>query len=233
MIKDRILDFISEKFDTSDKRRQEIVDYDKKRTRLIKIMTKTAKLSGLKLFFINQFMTVFGCGKIKTGPGTLASFVTVGVWFIATMSFANNGVSPLAEVSIWSSIIILFSIYAVIYTPIYTRNFNTYDHQSIVIDEVIGQLIALCLSYAVVRDYYQEESWVLPKIVMFAHMFLSFLLFRTLDISKPSIIGWVDRNLKNSFGVVLDDIIAGLVSAIFIIILFIFYENSIVQLHNF
>lgn len=233
MIKNKILDLIEGSFDTSEKKRREVDEYKKKRSRLIKIMIKTSKLSKFRLFWINQFMTLFGCGKIKTAPGTLASFITVGIWFLITLSFAKNSISPLIEGAIWTTVILVFSLYSIIFTPIYTRNFDRYDHPSIVIDEVIGQLIALTLSYSVVREFYHQESWLLPKIVMLAHMFLSFLLFRTLDIAKPSLIGVIDRNIKNPFGVILDDIVAGFASAIFIIFLFKFYESSIMQLHVF
>ncbi len=230
---DKILDYISNKFDTSEERRSEIENYEKKRTRLIQIAAKTPKLSKFKLFWINQFMTLFGCGRIKIAPGTIASFVTVEVWFIITLSFVQNNTSPLVEGIFWISIILVSSLYAVIFTPIYTRDMEYYDHPSIVIDEVIGQLITLCLSYIVVRQYYHQESWILPKMVMLAHMFLSFLLFRTLDIAKPSVIGYIDRNVKNPFGVMLDDIVAGLVGGILMVALFLFYENAIIDLHNF
>ncbi len=229
----KILDLISSKFDTSEDRRLEIEEYDKKRARLIQMAAKTPKLSKFKIFCINQFMTLFGCGRIKIAPGTIASFVTVEFWLIITLFFVQNNTSPMVEAITWSTIIFFCSFYAIIFTPIYTRDFEGYDHPSIVIDEVVGQLITLCLSYIAVRSYYHEESWLLPKIVMLAHMFLSFLLFRTLDIAKPSIVGWIDRNIKNPFGVVLDDIVAGLISAILIIALFVFYENSIINLHNF
>lgn len=229
----KILDYISSKFDTSEERRVEIEYYDKKRARLIQMAAKTPKLSKFKLFWINQFMTLFGCGRIKIAPGTIASFVTVEVWFIVTLSFVKNSTSPLVEGVIWTSFILIASLYAVIFTPIFTKDSEDYDHPSIVIDEVIGQLITLCISYTVVREYYHQESWILPKMVMLAHMFLSFLVFRTLDIAKPSIIGYIDRNIKNPFGVILDDIVAGLIGAFLMVALFLFYESSIMDLHNF
>lgn len=158
--------------------------------------------------------------------------MTVVLWFLITVAFIKNNVSPIYEVVFWTITIVTCSIYSVIFTPIYTRNFDTYDHPSIVIDEVIGQLITLSISYIFYRDYYIQESWVLTKIVMLAHMFLSFLLFRTLDIAKPSIIGTIDRKYKNPFGVLLDDVVAGIVGAIVISTLFIFVEDAIIKLHQ-
>jgi phosphatidylglycerophosphatase A len=45
------------------------------------------------------------------------------------------------------------------------------------------------------------------------HLLLSFTLFRIFDITKPSIIGMVDKKIKSGYGVMLDDVIAGLFSA--------------------
>ena len=232
MIIDKVFKFLTKNIDISDDRKKEIENYEKTRARLIKIMIRTSKLSKFRLFLISQFMTFFGCGKVKKAPGTLASFMTVALWFLITTAFIKNNMTPLFEILFWSILIALCSLYSVIFTPIYTRNFDTYDHPSIVIDEVVGQLITLTLSYIVFRDYYVQESWILTKIVMFAHMFLSFLLFRTLDIAKPSIIGTIDRKYKNPFGVLLDDVLAGFIGAILIITLFLFYENAIIQLHQ-
>lgn len=232
MILNKFFNFLTKNVDISKERKKEIENYEKTRARLIKIMIKTSKLSKFRLFLITQFMTFFGCGKVKKAPGTMASLMTVALWFLITLAFIKHNIAPIFEIAFWAIFIFLCSLYSVIFTPIYTRNFDTYDHPSIVIDEVVGQLITLTLSYIVFRDYYIQESWILTKIVMLAHMFLSFLLFRTLDIAKPSIIGTIDRKYKNPFGVLLDDVVAGLIGAALIIILFLFYENAIIHLHK-
>ncbi len=230
---DKILDTLSQKMDLSDKRKNKIRNFRKTRLRLINIMISSGKIGALKLKFITHFLTFLGCGKIKNAPGTLASFVTVLLWLLVTTSFAKIQLPALYENLFWFTLIIILTFYAIIFIPIYARNFAEEDHPSIVIDEVVGQLLALCLTYPLVRQYYHEESWMLTKIVMFAHMFLCFLLFRTLDIAKPWIIGSIDRNIKNAFGVMLDDIVAGVVTALLNITLFIFYKNSILQLHGY
>jgi phosphatidylglycerophosphatase A len=51
---------------------------------------------------------------------------------------------------------------------------------------------------------------------------LGFILFRLFDIFKPGPIGWLDRNLNNGFGVMLDDILSGLLSGIICRLIFIF-----------
>lgn len=194
---------------------------------------KAKKITPLQLKLIDGFLTLFGCGKIKNAPGTFASFMTILFWFCMTILFAKTRVPIFYETMFWSIIIIFSTIFAIMFIPIYSRNFTEDDHPSIVIDEFVGQLLALCLTYPFVRDYYHEENWLLTKIVMFAHMLLCFLFFRTLDIAKPWVIGWIDRNIKNPFGVMIDDIVAGVMAAVFNIAIYLFYKSSILQLHGY
>ena len=58
------------------------------------------------------------------------------------------------------------------------------------------------------------------------YTFISFILFRIFDITKPYPIGKIDKNMKNGFGVILDDIVAGIysITTLLIIISFIQYE---------
>ena len=74
---------------------------------------------------------------------------------------------------------------------------GTHDDQRIVIDEVIGQSIAL--------------SFCPPT---FLSLILGFTLFRLFDITKPGPIGWADRRLPGAWGTLLDDVMAGIAAAI-------------------
>lgn len=65
MILNKFFNFLANNIDTSEERKKEIENYEKTRTRLIKIMIKTSKLSKFRLFLITQFMTFFGCGLVK------------------------------------------------------------------------------------------------------------------------------------------------------------------------
>ena len=69
------------------------------------------------------------------------------------------------------------------------------DPSEVVLDELIGVLIALAF-----------VPWELPWVVA------AFVLFRLFDIAKPGPVGWADRNLKNYVGIMLDDVIAGLLA---------------------
>jgi phosphatidylglycerophosphatase A len=62
------------------------------------------------------------------------------------------------------------------------------------------------------NDYFQNVSFV------FYHLISCFLTFRFFDIYKPSIIGTLDKNLTNGFGVMLDDVLSGIVSGLIVII---------------
>lgn len=75
------------------------------------------------------------------------------------------------------------------------RALGASDHGAIVWDEVI----AMALITAMLPGAMWKQAW-------------AFLLFRLLDIAKPGPIGWADRNIKGAFGVMLDDLIAAMVT---------------------
>ena len=72
-----------------------------------------------------------------------------------------------------------------------------------VIDEFIGQSIPICL-YEIAHQELKETSQVLTSY------FIMFMLFRIFDIVKPYPVSYYDKNFKNSFGVIMDDVCAGL-----------------------
>ena len=142
------------------------------------------------------FVTFFGIGKIKKIPGSVASLVTT-LFLFFLFHFLN--VSPNI---ILISVIIIFSIsiYAV---NIFIKDLDNKDPKEIVIDEFIGQSIPICL-YEIAHDGIKETSQVLTIY------FIMFFLFRIFDITKPFPVSYYDKNFKNSFGVVMDDVCAGL-----------------------
>ena len=77
------------------------------------------------------------------------------------------------------------------------------DPKEIVIDEFIGQSIPICL-YEIAHVGTKETSQVLT------FYFIMFILFRIFDIVKPYPVSYYDKNYKNSFGVIMDDVCAGL-----------------------
>jgi len=142
------------------------------------------------------FVTLFGIGKLKKIPGSYASLVTTIFLFISfhILNFSPN------IVLIGVLIVFLISLYAV---NIFIKDLDNKDPKEVVIDEFIGQSIPICL-YEIAHVGTKETSQVLTSY------FIMFILFRIFDIAKPYPVSYYDKNFKNSFGVVMDDVCAGL-----------------------
>mgnify|MGYP001427050138 CR=1 FL=1 len=147
-----------------------------------------------KLNFL--FLTLFGIGKLKKIPGSYASLATTIFLFVL---FHILNISP--NVVLIGVIIIFFiSLYAI---NIFIKDLDNKDPKEIVIDEFIGQSIPICL-YEIAHNGIKETSEVLT------FYFIMFILFRIFDITKPYPVNYYDKNFKNSFGVMMDDVCAGL-----------------------
>ena len=147
-----------------------------------------------KLNFL--FVTLFGIGKLKKIPGSYASLATTIFLFLL---FHILNLSP-NTVLIGVIIIFLISLYAV---NIFIQDLENKDPKEVVIDEFIGQSIPICL-YEIAHEGSRETSQVLT------FYFIMFILFRIFDITKPYPVSYYDKNFKNSFGVIMDDVCAGL-----------------------
>ena len=142
------------------------------------------------------FVTLFGIGKIKKIPGSIASLATT---FFLFFLFHILNISP--NIVLISVIIIFFiSLYAV---NIFIKDLDNKDPKEIVIDEFIGQSIPLCL-YEVAHNVPKETAEILK------FYFIMFILFRVFDITKPFPVSYYEKNFKNSLGVIMDDVCAGL-----------------------
>ena len=141
------------------------------------------------------FVTLFGIGKLKKIPGSYASLITTIFLFLL---FHILNFSP-SIVLIVIIIIFFISLYSV---NKFIKNLDNKDPKEIVIDEFIGQSIPICL-YEIAHEGTKENSQVLT------FYFIMFILFRIFDITKPYPVSYYDKNFKNSFGVIIDDVIAG------------------------
>ena len=139
---------------------------------------------------------MFGIGKLKKIPGSYASLTTTIFLFFLfhILNFSPN------IVLIGVIIIFLISLYAI---NIFIKKLDNKDPKEIVIDEFIGQSIPICL-YEIAHEGAKEISHVLT------FYFIMFILFRVFDIVKPYPVSYYDKNFKNSFGVIMDDVCAGL-----------------------
>ena len=142
------------------------------------------------------FVTLFGIGKIKKVPGSFASLATTLFLF-----FLFHILNIFPNIILFSVIIIFFiSLYAV---NIFIKDLTNKDPKEVVIDEFIGQSIPICL-YEVAHGMPKDSDQVLK------FYFIMFILFRIFDIVKPFPVNYYDKNFKNSFGVIMDDVCAGL-----------------------
>ena len=145
---------------------------------------------------IYLFVTLFGIGKLKKIPGSYASLATTIFLFFLFHIF---NVSP--NIVLISVIIVFFiSLFAINFI---IKDFDNKDPKEIVIDEFIGQSIPISL-YEIAHEGSKETSQVLT------FYFIMFVLFRIFDITKPYPVSYYDKNFKNSFGVIMDDVCAGL-----------------------
>ena len=146
--------------------------------------------------FNSLLVTMFGLGKIKFMPGTFGSLATVIFLFYL---FHKLNVSPNIILVGWT-IIFIYSFYAV---STHTRDSKNKDPGEIIIDEFLGQSIPIYL-YEISHGTTKETN----EIIIYYTIF--FIMFRYFDIMKPFPVSFFDKNFKNSFGVIMDDICAGL-----------------------
>jgi len=139
---------------------------------------------------------MFGLGKIKFIPGTFGSLATTIFLFYLfhTLNISSN------IVLIGWIIIFIYSFYAV---STHTKDSKNKDPGEIIIDEFLGQSIPIYL-YEISHETMKESDEAIIYYTIF------FILFRYFDIVKPFPVSFFDKNFKNSFGVIMDDIFAGL-----------------------
>ena len=129
--------------------------------------------------------TVFYIGRLPLAPGTWCSFIAFLSWFY--LRFYIEGVFIL-----YASLILFFIGVAV--STIHSEVIKKDDPSEIVIDEWVGQWIAL---------------WLIPH--SFYWGFASFVLFRFFDISKLGPVQGMD-DIKSGTGIMMDDVVAGIIA---------------------
>ena len=146
--------------------------------------------------FNSLLVTMFGLGKVKFIPGTFGSLATVIFLFYLfhSLNISSN------IILIGLIVIFIYSFYAV---STHIRDSKNKDPGEIVIDEFLGQSIPIFL-YEISHGTTKESSEAIIYYTLF------FILFRYFDIMKPFPVSFFDKNFKNSFGVIMDDICAGL-----------------------
>ena len=130
------------------------------------------------------FVTFFYVGLLKPAPGTWGSIAGAVLAYLI-YEYVGQQTLVLASIALF-----LFSIKII---DAYEAEVKIHDASHIVIDEVAGVWLAVGLG----------ASGVVPSL-------LGLIFFRIFDISKPSIIGKIDKNVKGGLGVMADDMVAGI-----------------------
>ena len=141
------------------------------------------------------FVTMFGLGKIPKIPGTFGSLATIIILFICfhVLNLSSN--------IILIFLVIIF-IYAFSAVTSYIEDNENKDPKEVIIDEFIGQSIPIYL-YEISHGTEKSSD---EAIIFYG---VCFILFRFFDIAKPFPVSFFDKNFKNSFGVIMDDVCAG------------------------
>lgn len=143
--------------------------------------------------------TLFGVGRMGKAPGTMGSLAALPAIFL--MSY----LSPFVYMGLCIGLIILSIVAADKYG-------EGKDLKEIVADEFVGLMVTLFLVP------HQWSLWI-----------VGFLAFRAFDIIKPFPISYLDKNIKGGFGVVLDDLVAGLAANAFVHFVWIAYVDSYIS----
>ena len=149
------------------------------------------------------FVTMFGLGKLPKIPGTFGSLATVILLYILfhILNLSSN-------IILLGLIIIFVFSFSAIATHI--KNNENKDPKEIIIDELIGQSIPIYL-YEISHGTSKSSD---EAIIFYG---VCFVLFRFFDIAKPFPVSFFDKNFKNSFGVIMDDVCAGFYVVLFLI----------------
>ncbi len=154
------------------------------------------------------FVTLFGIGKVKILPGSFASLATtLFLFFLFYILNASPNIVLFGIITVF-----LISLYAV---NIFIKDLTNKYPKEVVIDEFIGQSIPICL-YEVSHDIPKDTEDVLKFYLII------FVLFRVFDIVKPFPANYYEKNFKNSFGVIMDDVCAVLYVVLVLVLYMLF-----------
>ena len=161
------------------------------------------------------FVTMFGLGRIPKIPGTFGSLATVILLYI----FFH--ILDFSSILVLTFLIIVF-IFSFMAIAAHIKDNENKDPKEVVIDEFVGQSIPIILFeiFHGDRDYSAYEALQI--------YFWFFLLFRVFDGLKPFPIDYVDKKFKNTFGILFDDILAG-IYVVLCLILFMVGKTYLLQ----
>ena len=127
----------------------------------------------------------FGSGLAPKAPGTAGTLIAIPLYLLMQSL-------PLISYLLITTCLFIAGIWICAYSA---EKLGVHDHPSIVFDEIVGYLITMVAA---------PEGWQL--------IIVGFVLFRLLDAIKPWPISWFDRNITGGMGIMVDDVVAGIVA---------------------
>ena len=150
--------------------------------------------------FLIKFSEIYPIGKFKYAPGTIASLFTCIIFFYLNTYF---------QIEIIILIFFIVFFLSLLSIQNYLKLYGNKDHQSIVIDEFLGQYVAL---FSI--PLFELENNIINISIIF-------LLFRFFDISKIGLRGI--EKIPGTFGILFDDIIGGFYTIPIIYLVFLWF----------
>jgi len=136
---------------------------------------------------VHFFALGFGSGLLPIAPGTWGTLVTIPIyWVLMTLE---------TSLTVYLLVCLVMFIVGIGLCSRATVDAGVHDHRAIVWDEMVGYLVTMLLLPF-------EWMWIIA----------GFFVFRFFDVVKPWPISWVDRNVHGGFGIMVDDVLAGLAS---------------------
>lgn len=144
-----------------------------------------------------KIVTVGYAGRSVVAPGTVGAIVAIPI------AFALNGTSIAIRAVVCVALVVLSVVFSDLYVKEIAKDEGaSKDPQNIVIDETVGCLITLCCVPF-------QPLWIAA----------GFILFRAFDILKPGPVRWADRHIKGGLGVVMDDVVAGVLAGALLLVI--------------
>ncbi len=153
--------------------------------------------------FTKIFVSIFFIGYIKFAPGTWGSLASILILFPVIKYLSLS-------LEIFVIVLIILFFISNFFINYYSNFTNSQDSKKIVIDELLG-IFTILIFY----DFIFISNDFLTLLIIF-------ILFRIFDILKIFPANYIDKNFKNGYGVILDDIIAGIYTILTLITLNVF-----------
>jgi phosphatidylglycerophosphatase A len=146
---------------------------------------------------VNFLSLGFGSGLSPVAPGTFGTLVAVPLYLL----FAQ------LDIALYIGLTLLITLVGIWFCDVTANNLGVHDHSGIVWDEIAGYLITMIAA---------PPGWVWVVV--------GFVLFRLFDILKPWPIRWLDKHVQGGFGIMIDDVLAGIMSLLVLQLLY-FYTT--------